>query len=99
MDAALESECLAARELVSLSLDGELNALEGRKLDRHLRVCVPCQLHGVRVEAITRALRSAPLERPPIFIPPFFSRRRRLRMRVSAAAPVATVSGVPHQAR
>ena len=69
MNTALESECLAARELVSLSLDSELNALERRRLDRHLRGCVPCRLHGAQVEAITYALRSAPLELSSVFLP------------------------------
>ncbi len=81
--------CRNTRELFSLSLDGELDALERLKLDRHLRDCAPCRLHGARVEAITRALRSAPLERPSVFIPPDFPWRRLLRTGVPTATLVA----------
>jgi predicted anti-sigma-YlaC factor YlaD len=69
VDAALDSDCRAARELVSLSLDCELSALERRRLDRHLRDCAPCRLYGARVKAITYALRSAPLELSSVFLP------------------------------
>lgn len=88
-----DRDCASARELLSLSLDGELDALERRRLDRHLRDCVACRLYGARVEAITHTLRSAPLERPSISIPAYFYwRRRLLRTGISAAAALAAVT-------
>ena len=87
----LSRDCRNARELLSLSLDGELDALARLKLDRHLSDCAPCRLHGAWVEAITHALRSAPLERPSILILPRFSWRRRL---LRTGIPVAALAAV-----
>lgn len=89
-----DRDCRSARELLSLSFDGELDALEGRKLDRHLRDCAPCRLYCARVETITQALRSAPLERPSIIILPRFSRRRLLRTGIPATALAAVTLGL-----
>jgi predicted anti-sigma-YlaC factor YlaD len=95
VEASFDRECRAARELVSLSLDGELGALERRRLDRHLSDCAACRLYGARVEAITSALRTAPLERPSIRIPPYFYwRRRLLRMGIPATALAAVMLGL-----
>lgn len=90
-----DHDCITARELLSLSLDGELDALGRLRLDRHLSDCAACRLQGARVEAITRALRSAPLEQPSIRIPSYFYwRRRLLRTGVPAAALVAVALGL-----
>jgi len=88
-----DRDCASARELLSLSLDGELDALERRRLDRHLRDCVACRFYGARVEAITHTLRSAPLERPSISIPAYFYWRRRL-LRTGIPAAAAALAAV-----
>ena len=91
--AKTDRDCNTARELLSLSLDGELDAFGRLRLDRHLGDCAACRLHGARVEAITHELRSAPLERSSIVIPPYyFWRRRLLRTGIPAAAAIAAVT-------
>ena len=58
--------CADALALLSLSLDQELSPLESRKLERHLHGCPGCSRKGAGIVAITRELRSLPLETPSI---------------------------------
>jgi predicted anti-sigma-YlaC factor YlaD len=96
VNAPLDRDCRAARALISLTLDEQLTAIERGRLERHLRDCGACRLHGARVEAITGALRTAPLERPSISMLPRFSRRPRLLRTVvpALAALVAITFGL-----
>ena len=55
-------ECARARESVSADLDRELQELDHRRLQAHLRVCADCSAWAVRVRAITAQLRDAPCE-------------------------------------
>jgi len=57
--------CDRAREWASLRLDGELSELERALLDAHTRNCAACAEYVADVGALTVALRSAELERPP----------------------------------
>jgi predicted anti-sigma-YlaC factor YlaD len=70
----MNSGCRNARELFSLSLDGELSKFEQHKLERHLRDCAACRRYGAMAAAITFALRGAPLERFSVSMPECLSR-------------------------
>jgi anti-sigma factor RsiW len=78
-------ECRDVRRLVSLALDGELDALERVRLERHLRGCALCRQRAAEMEAITYTLRNTVLEPPSLSIRP----RRRLRWRPLHALTVA----------
>lgn len=74
--------CERARHWASLRLDGELSALEGEFLERHLASCPACREVERRTVAATSLLRAAPAERP--------SRRFVASARRSARRPVAS---------
>jgi anti-sigma factor RsiW len=56
--------CEWARQWASLRLDGELSALEGRLLERHLGVCGPCRSFEAVMRSSTTLVRGAPAELP-----------------------------------
>ena len=53
--------CDRAREWASLRLDGELSELEAAMLDGHLERCAACAAAVAEIEAVTGAIRRAPL--------------------------------------
>ena len=79
-----DSACVQAREAVSARLDGELNELDGHRLDQHLATCAACRAFVAGTTAVALELRTAePVAAPEgIFVP----HRRRL------AAPLAGVA-------
>jgi anti-sigma factor RsiW len=85
-------ECARARESVSADLDRELQELDHRRLQAHLRVCADCSAWAERVQATTVQLREASLEPSPA---PVFDRPRRgHRGRVGSAVVVASAAAV-----
>jgi predicted anti-sigma-YlaC factor YlaD len=86
--------CDQVRELVSLSLDGELSELDGARMQSHLAVCSGCRTYAAGATEASRLLRETPLEElnVPIMLP---GRRlaiaRRLQVAAAAAALVVTV--------
>ena len=85
------SDCMRARETVSLQLDDELAELERARLDLHLRSCAACREFAAGAGAITDELRRAPLERPaqPVLVTSRSPRIAALRTQVAAAAVIA----------
>src|SRR5437588_8231973 len=82
--------CERSREWISLRLDGELSELAEKMLESHLARCAACRTFESDVEATSRVVRTASLERPehPIALPR--GRRRMLIRPVGAvAAPAA----------
>jgi hypothetical protein len=73
---------------VSLALDGALSELERTALRTHVARCAACSVFAVDLEALTKAIRAAPLEQPSVAH--VFSRRRSamrtLRLTAAAAA-------------
>jgi len=87
--------CRRARELASLELDDELNQLEQARLAVHVRRCEPCREFRQGVNAMTGALRSAPLEPIPRQVMLPYRRRMTLRaMQVSVAATLVVATGI-----
>jgi ferric-dicitrate binding protein FerR (iron transport regulator) len=84
-----ERGCPRAREWVSLRLDGELSELERLLLWRHLARCGECHAFAESVEAVTRAMRETPQERPSRSLEPApRPLRARSRRRLAFAAVV-----------
>jgi len=84
------TECARARESVSADLDRELQELDLRRLQAHLRVCADCSAWAEFVRATTVQLREAPLEATPAVL--FEPRRRTWRVNPAlAVAPVAAL--------
>jgi predicted anti-sigma-YlaC factor YlaD len=88
--------CDRAREYISRALDGELVAVERKRLDAHLGSCADCRTFEADVKVLTHELRSAELEQPayPVVLP----RARRFSVRTfqvgaAAAAVLAIVAG------
>jgi predicted anti-sigma-YlaC factor YlaD len=93
------TECARARESVSADLDRELHELDERRLQAHLRVCAECSAWADSVRAVTRSLRSAPLEELEALAVDAFERpgrRRTWRVRpaVAVAPALALVAGI-----
>jgi predicted anti-sigma-YlaC factor YlaD len=86
--------CDRVRELVSLSLDGELSELDGARVHSHLAVCSGCRTYAAAAAEASRLLRETPLQElnVPIMLP---GRRlaiaRRLQVAAAAAALVVTI--------
>lgn len=86
--------CDRVRELVSVSLDGELSELDAARIESHLAACSGCRTYAAGAAEAARLLRAAPLEDPdfPIVLP---GRRvavaRKLQFAAAAAALVVTV--------
>lgn len=64
MSPILPEVCHRTRQQVSLRLDMELSELEEALLAAHLRKCPTCWEFAVDLEAVTEALRAAPLAEP-----------------------------------
>jgi len=96
MGAVLNAECERARSRVSLGLDGELSKVEQALLRAHVGRCAACAGFALDVDALTRELRTAPLERPAVVGMP--QRRRSagtpLLQVGAAAAAVAIAAGL-----
>jgi len=58
------TDCARARETVSADLDGELQELEIRRLQAHLRHCADCATWAERTRATTTELRESAREAP-----------------------------------
>ena len=58
------SDCGRARRWAALAPDGELSLLETRLLQAHIQRCPGCARVAADIEAISVAIRSAPLEAP-----------------------------------
>ena len=86
------TECARARESVSADLDRELQELDLRRLQAHLRVCADCSAWAEVVTATTTQLREAPLEASPAVS--FEPRRRSRTWRVNPALAVAPVAAL-----
>jgi hypothetical protein len=87
--------CLRAREWSSLRADGELSELESELLERHLAGCSVCADFEARLRAVTRTLRTTPVERPGTVLElPRPSRLAIPRQRVLALAAVIMAAGV-----
>jgi anti-sigma factor RsiW len=61
---AYSGDCGRARRWAALAPDGELSMLELRLLQVHLQRCPACARVATDIEAISDAIRSAPLEAP-----------------------------------
>ena len=82
--------CTRAREAVSARLDGELNELEGHRLDLHLQECGACRAFAAGASAVALELRTAePVAAPAgLFVP----HRRRVAPPLAAAAATLLVA-------
>src|SRR3954471_12767304 len=76
--------CVRAREAVSARPDGELNELDGHRLDQHLEGCDGCRAFAAGTTAVTLELRTA----DPVAAPGelFVAHRRRVAPPLVAAA-------------
>ena len=61
---AQSGDCGRARRWAALAPDGELSMLESRLLQAHVQRCPVCARIAADIEAISDAIRSAPLESP-----------------------------------
>ena len=89
-------ECDRARARASLALDGELSQVEQAVLRAHVGRCAACAGFARDLDALTREIRTTPLERPYVAgMPP---RRRSNGMRTlqlgAAAAAIAAAAGL-----
>jgi predicted anti-sigma-YlaC factor YlaD len=76
---------------VSLALDGELSEIEQVSLRAHVGRCAACAGFERGMEALTRELRTAPLERPAVEVMPPRRRGAVRVLQISAAAAAAVV--------
>lgn len=83
--------CLAARQRLSLRLDGESSRHDELRLAQHLARCPDCAAWAAALEVTVSTLRGAELARPScnVDLP-----RRGLRTRQAGAAAVAAVAAV-----
>ena len=90
------TDCARARESVSADLDRELQPLDLRRLQAHLRVCAECSAWADHVKATTIQLRAAPVETLHIaaFELPRLGRRWRVRPALVVAPAAALVAAV-----
>src|SRR6266508_1994603 len=91
--------CERVRAQVSLEVDGELSQLERAMLAAHVVRCADCRAYRSEVHALTRALRSAPLEAvPPIAVRRYRRSSASRRFQAGAAAAMAfAVVGIASQ--
>jgi predicted anti-sigma-YlaC factor YlaD len=89
-------QCRRTRELVSLSLDGELSELDAARLETHLGECASCRQLQSELAGLTLALRTAPLERleRPITLPQRVRWSLRPLQVGAAAAAIAVAAGL-----
>lgn len=86
--------CERARTWAALAPDGELSQLEVRLLQAHLERCPACARVAVDIEAISEAIRAAPLEPPPAQIALPVLRRRSLRHRLPVTPTASRLAAV-----
>ena len=87
MGAVLSAECERARARASLAVDGELSQVGQASLRAHVGRCAACAEFALGLEALTKELRAAPLERPAAQVPARSrSALRTLHVAVAAAA-------------
>jgi predicted anti-sigma-YlaC factor YlaD len=84
------SACIRAREAVSARLDGELNELDGHRLDQHLAECPSCRAFAAGSSAVTLELRTA--EPVPAPAELFVAHRRRIAAPLAASAAALLVA-------
>jgi len=85
------TDCMRAREAVSVRLDGELCELDSVRLDQHLTGCADCSRFAAETARTAQVLRQAPLVAAPAA--PFVARRRYpVRIPFAAAAAVVLIS-------
>ena len=85
------TDCMRAREAVSVRLDGELCELDEVRLDQHLDDCAACSRFAADAARTAQILRDAPLVAAPSA--PFVARRRYpVRVPFAAAAAVLLIS-------
>jgi hypothetical protein len=85
------TDCMRAREAVSVRLDGELCELDAVRLDQHLNGCADCSRFAADAARTAQVLREAPLVSAPLA--PFVARRRYpVRVPFAAAAAVVLIS-------
>ena len=85
------TDCMRAREAVSVRLDGELCELDEVRLDQHLGDCAACSRFASDAARTAEVLRGAPLVTAPLA--PFVARRRYpVRVPFAAAAAVVLIS-------
>jgi anti-sigma factor RsiW len=92
LDTPLDRRCQRARQLLSLAVDDEIDALSEHELASHLRVCPLCSAFSIEVEAIVGTMRQAagPRLSKPIEIARVPQRARRAyRLPAVAAAVLA----------
>jgi Putative zinc-finger len=90
------TDCDAARESISLALDGELPELQRARLADHLRRCAVCRRFQTGAIAVTVELRTEPLEQPALEVSLLRAPRvslRRIQAGAVAAAVVLLVTG------
>lgn len=86
--------CERARTWAALAPDGELSMLELRLLQAHVERCPSCARVAADIEAISAAIRSAPLEPPPTQIALPVLRRRSVLRRVPAVRTAGRLAAV-----
>jgi predicted anti-sigma-YlaC factor YlaD len=96
MGAVRAAECERARSWVSLAFDDELSEIEQASLRAHVGRCAACAGFEHDMDALTRTLRAAPLQRPAVEA--MLPRRRSAAVRVlqisAAAAAVVVAAGL-----
>ena len=97
MGVVQNAACDRAHAWVSVALDGELSEVEQILLRAHMGRCAACARFAGDLEALTRELRAAPLERPAVL--GMAPRRRSVAMRslqlgAAAAAAVALAAAL-----
>jgi hypothetical protein len=91
--------CERARHWASLRVDGELSALEGQLLERHLDACEACRAFEEGMSSATGLLRTTPPElpsrrfRPPARQVRFRPMRRRTALVAAAALALGALAG------
>jgi predicted anti-sigma-YlaC factor YlaD len=88
--------CERARAWAALQSDGELSTFEQRLLDAHLERCAECSGFALRVDAVSAALRTAPLEAPatPVSVASLHRRRSYVPRRAIYSAAAAAAAAV-----
>jgi anti-sigma factor RsiW len=86
--------CERARAWAALQPDGELSTFEQRLLGAHLDRCAECSAFAARIDAVTAAVRSTPLEplSHPVSIGSVLQGARRMLPRRAAYSVAATAA-------
>ena len=96
LSSLLPEICHRTRQQLSLRLDSELSELEEALVAAHLGRCAACSAFATEIEAVTDALRTAPLEEPAFHftVPRRPSRVGRAYVGSAAAATIAAAVAV-----